>query len=66
MQVDANVFNVQGRLVRTVERGMLTAGAHVLHWDGKLNGGGDAASGVYWLNVAAGDVQKRVKLVVVR
>jgi flagellar hook assembly protein FlgD len=66
MQVEANVFNVQGRLVRTVERGVMAAGSHVLHWDGRLNEGGNAASGVYWLKVAAGDVQKRVRLVVVR
>jgi hypothetical protein len=31
-----------------------------------LEGGGAAASGVYWIRVAAGKLDKRVKLVVVR
>jgi hypothetical protein len=66
MQVEADVFNVQGRLVRTVERGMMAGGPHVLRWDGTMNGGAAAASGVYWLRLAAGDVQKRVRIVVVR
>ncbi|HMI30513.1 MAG TPA: FlgD immunoglobulin-like domain containing protein, partial [Candidatus Limnocylindrales bacterium] len=66
MQVDANVFNVQGRLVRTIESGMMTAGVHVLRWDGRLNLGDTASSGVYWLKVAAGDVQKKVRIVVVK
>jgi carboxypeptidase family protein/flagellar hook capping protein FlgD len=66
MQVDANVFNVQGRMVRTIERGILTAGVHVLRWDGRLNLGDMASSGVYWLKVVAGDVQKKVRIVVVK
>ncbi|HZI89810.1 MAG TPA: FlgD immunoglobulin-like domain containing protein, partial [Candidatus Polarisedimenticolia bacterium] len=60
------VFNAQGRQVRTLETGMLTAGTHVLHWDGRLDGGGSAASGVYWIRVAAGAATKHVKLVVAR
>jgi flagellar hook assembly protein FlgD len=66
MDVDAGVFDAQGRLVRTLERGTLAAGTHVLHWDGHVEGGGDAPSGVYWVRAAAGAIHKRVKLVVVR
>ena len=66
MSVEAGVFNAQGRLVRRLEEGTLAAGMHILHWDGRLEGGGDAASGVYWIRVAAGSINKRVKLVVAR
>jgi hypothetical protein len=66
MPVQASVFDAQGRRVRTIEQGTLEAGTHVLRWDGSLDGGGDAASGVYWIRVAAGPIQKEVKLVVVR
>lgn len=65
-EVEAHVFNAQGRLVRTLEGGSLGAGHHVLRWDGRFDGGGDAASGVYWIRVAAGKTDKRVKLIVVR
>jgi len=64
--VIARVFNAAGRMVRTIAEGMLPAGHHVLHWDGKMDGGGDAASGVYWVRVAAGAIEKGTKLTVVR
>jgi hypothetical protein len=66
MTVEAGVFNAQGRLVRTLESGTLPAGVHILHWDGRLNAGGDAPSGVYWIRVGAGAINKRVKLIVAR
>lgn len=66
MTVEANVFNAQGRLMRTLERGMLAAGTHLLRWDGRLESGGDAASGVYWIRVSADAIERRVKVVVVR
>jgi flagellar hook capping protein FlgD len=66
MAVEAQVYDAQGRLVRRLESERLAAGAHTLRWDGSVDGGGDAASGVYWIRVRAGGVDKRLKLVVVR
>jgi hypothetical protein len=66
MEVDAAIFDAQGRLVRTLERGTLSAGRHLLTWDGRRDQGGDVASGVYWIRAAAGAIDRRVKLVVVR
>ena len=63
MDVEAAVYDAQGRLIQTLERGMLAAGTHVLRWDGRVDGG--AASGVYWILASAGSIHKRVKLVVV-
>jgi len=64
--VVARVFNAQGRLVRIIQQGILAAGHHVLHWDGKSDGGGDVASGVYWIRVAAGAIEKGTKLTIIR
>lgn len=64
--VMARVFNAQGQMVRILEQGMMNAGHHVLRWDGKVDGGGDAASGIYWVRVAAGTVERTTKLTVVR
>jgi hypothetical protein len=66
MTVEANVFDARGRIARRLESGMLAAGAHLLYWDGTLERGGQAASGVYWIRVAAGNIDKRVKMIVVR
>ena len=52
------VYDVTGRKVRTLHRGLLPAGRNPLAWDGRLDGGGTAPSGVYWLRLqAAGVVQ---------
>lgn len=64
--VNADIFSVEGRRLRTLERRVFPAGRHRLYWDGSLDRGGNAASGVYWLRVGAGTLQKRVKLVVIR
>jgi hypothetical protein len=64
--VEATIYNAQGRLVRVLERSILPAGAHVMHWDGRMVGGGSVGSGVYWVSIVAGTYRKRAKLVVVR
>ncbi len=64
--VEAAIYNAQGRLIRMLERATLAAGSHLLHWDGTLDGGGNASSGVYWIRVAAGSLNQRVKVVVAR
>lgn len=65
-EVDANVWDVQGRIVRRLEQSQLPAGVHVLRWDGTLDNGASAASGVYWVRVTSGKIDKKVKLVLVR
>ncbi|HYQ95602.1 MAG TPA: FlgD immunoglobulin-like domain containing protein [Candidatus Eisenbacteria bacterium] len=66
MNVVANVYNAQGRRVRTLETGTLAAGPHILRWDGRLDGGGDVGSGVYWVRIDAAGARKSVKLLIVR
>jgi hypothetical protein len=66
MNVEASVFDAQGRLVRTLDHAVLAGGPHILHWDGMLDRGGNAVSGVYWIRVAAAGLVKRQKVVVVR
>ncbi len=62
----ANLYDVQGRLARTLFAGTLKPGRHLIRWDGRLRTGATAAAGVYLLKVnAAGEVRTR-KVVVVR
>jgi hypothetical protein len=41
------VYDIQGRLVRTLAAGASTAGAHVVVWDGRDDGGRSVPAGVY-------------------
>lgn len=56
-----DVFDVNGRLVRTLVEGMLTAGNHKVSWNGRADNGSRAASGLYFVHLQSGDVVKTVK-----
>lgn len=58
--VRLQVFDLQGRVVRTLVDGMRPAGRHEVSWDGRDERGGQAASGTYLYRlVAAGEVTGR-------
>jgi flagellar hook assembly protein FlgD len=46
------LYNVQGALIRTVANGHFDAGTHEAMWDGRMNSGGKAASGVYYAKIS--------------
>ncbi|MFO7609005.1 MAG: FlgD immunoglobulin-like domain containing protein [Candidatus Krumholzibacteriia bacterium] len=49
------VFDVRGRLVRTLADGPAPAGAGEVRWDGRAGDGRAAAAGVYFYRLQAGD-----------
>ncbi len=64
--VRLEVFDLRGRLVRSLVAGDLPAGRHRVDWDGRDGAGRETASGVYLCRLAAaGDVHLR-KLTLVR
>jgi hypothetical protein len=50
--VHGRIYNAAGRLVRDLGNRPLLAGRHALLWDGKADGGGTPASGVYFARVS--------------
>lgn len=60
------VYDVAGRLVRTLHEGWLERGAHHLTWDGADAGGRPVASGFYLLQLRQGDEVMARKLTVVK
>jgi hypothetical protein len=52
-EVTLEVFDVAGRLVRTLVRAELTPGEHSVIWDGNDAGGRRAGSGVYFARLTA-------------
>ncbi len=57
------IFDVTGRLVRSMDAGRLDAGTHSLAWDGTDAGGRRAASGIYFLSLGAGRATASGKIV---
>jgi flagellar hook assembly protein FlgD len=62
-RVRLSVYDVRGRLVVPLENGDLSAGFHVLRWDGRDGEGRPAPAGVYFVRFEAGGVQETAKLV---
>jgi len=52
--VRLSVYDAAGRLVRTLVEEPLSAGRHVIEWDGTDNRGGRVASGVYFYALSDG------------
>ena len=49
--VEINVYDLRGRLIRSEGRAFKYAGLHTFVWDSRSNGGQPAASGVYFCQV---------------
>lgn len=60
------IFDVRGRLVRTLASGRLPAGANALVWDGRDRSGGRVASGIYFARASTNDWRGAQKLVLLR
>lgn len=65
-RVSLGVYDVAGRLVRTLENGVREAGRHAASWDGRDNTGKAVANGVYFYRLSAGDFTATRKLTIVR
>lgn len=54
-RVSIRIFDIAGRLVRTLVEGQRAAGWHEAVWNGKTSHGSDAASGVYFYRIGYPD-----------
>jgi hypothetical protein len=59
-----HVYDLRGRLVRTLSQGWVGAGWARVTWDGRDDGGDDVAPGVYLALVRAGGETVRTRLIV--
>lgn len=60
--VEAAMFDVRGRRIRTLASGRFAADVHRLTWDGRDDAGERVSSGVYWvrLGTTLGQVDRKV------
>ena len=54
VEVEAALFDLQGRALRTLHRGALARGTTALEWDGRDASGRPLGSGLFFLRVRAG------------
>lgn len=64
--VELNLYDVRGRKVTTLFRGILPAGNHRLTWKGRTNSGEALPSGLYFARLTAGPYRATRKLLFVR
>jgi hypothetical protein len=65
-RVTLNVYDVRGRLVRTLVNGTTPAGAHLVRWDGADALGHAARSGIYFTKLTVGAVSRTERIMLLR
>lgn len=64
--VSLQIFDLQGRLVRTLEEGTFDQGRHESFWDARNETGKMVTSGIYFLSMRAGDRTEFSKIVLLK
>lgn len=64
--VELAVYSISGQLVKRLVSQSLPGGRYAFVWDGKNEFGRNAASGIYLARLKAGNVQKSIKMSLVR
>ncbi len=64
--VKLQIFNLAGQLVRTLVAETLPAGTHQARWDGTVEGGGRAASGLYLSRIETAHAVAESKLLLAK
>jgi hypothetical protein len=65
-QVDLNIYDLRGRMVRSLLSGPVTAGEHSLVWDGCDKDERNLAAGVYIVGIQAAGIREVAKLVLLK
>jgi hypothetical protein len=60
------VYDLQGRLVRTLVQEDLQVGEHLAIWNGRSDRGRTAASGIYFARLTAAGAERTIKLMLVK
>jgi hypothetical protein len=64
--VALSIYNVLGQEVAKIWNGDLNAGSHALEWDGNDASGNQAASGIYFYRLKAGDFVDSKKMILLK
>ena len=70
-EVSVTIYDVQGKQIRQLQLGMVTAGRYVtadqaVYWDGKTETGETVSSGTYFYQLRTGDYTETRKMVILK
>ena len=65
-QVSLNIYDIRGKLVRTLVNEVKVAGSYSVMWNGVDSRGRNVASGVYFYRIQAGNFQQTRKMVLLK
>jgi hypothetical protein len=66
MPMSLKIYDVEGRMIRTLTDGVMAAGDHVAVWDGRDTSGGSAASGIYYYRLESPQYGATRKMVLMK
>ena len=58
-----NVYDIKGRLIKTLVNSAKKPGIHMISWDGKDHNGNSAVPGIYFYRLAAGNNMKTRRMI---
>lgn len=64
--VRLEIYDLRGRLIRTLVDETKESGRHKAHWNGEHDDGRRVGSGVYFYRILAGDFEETKKLLIIR
>jgi hypothetical protein len=64
--IEVSIYDLNGRLVKTVQNGLQYPGSYSLSWDGKSENGGTVSSGMYFYQVKSEGIQLVRKMMMVK
>jgi phosphatidylserine/phosphatidylglycerophosphate/cardiolipin synthase-like enzyme len=65
-EVNLAIYNISGRLVRTLVAGAMAAGSHTVRWEGDDSAGQPVSSGVYMVRIKSGNKIMTRKMMMIR
>lgn len=65
-QVTIEIYNIHGQKIRSLADEKKPAGSYIVTWDGRMDSGEQAASGVYFCRLVAGDLRQTRKMTLLR
>ncbi len=64
--VELSIYDLHGAEIRTLVHGPRSAGEHLVNWDGALDDGTPAPSGIYFFRLSVGGVQESRRVTRIR
>ena len=64
--VEINIYNVRGQLIRTLVNGYVNGGRHNVVWNGLNDNGNPVGSGVYFYRMTAGEYQSVRRMMLIK